>query len=1058
MRCAVFPSRPARAYLAAMETLPPPCLVDALARAAGERPLDRKVLVAPTFGAGRELLRSLARGGRGWVGFEVTTPRPMALLLARPAMVAGGLHLLDAFEQQALLDEAMDGVMAAGTDGGLGELGEGVGLRAAVHGSVTALRLAGIGPAQVRGARLHDPRKRVFLARVLERYETLLRERHRTDTAGVLALAVGALEGGGDGLPRVLGAEEVLLVPGLGARGLVGAFLEALRRRGAAVLETDPVLGRPVPDGMLWNAGEAVGAFSYLHAPALVPAPAPAVELFRAASINDELREVLRRVMARGLRWDEVEILTPDPAAYGSALHALSARLGVPVTYAVGLPVERTRPGRAAQAYLEWIAGGFQAHVIRRLLEAGDLKPPRGSGYHAPGDLGRRFRALRIGWGRLRYRAQIRRSLAALEEARPRRGEPDEAFQQRIRRERDELEALRSILFPALKATPSVPDHAGEGGGPVSPAELARGMRAFLRRVPKGRGPDAAARDKILSVLERVEATLRRRTRFEAAVAVLSGHLEIRVRAPYPMAGGPDDAGAPWSSEGGHLHLSDFEHGGTSGRAVAFLVGLDADRVPGSGTQDPVLTDGDRRALGGALPTSADVAQERSFRLAALLARLRGSVTLSYSAWSAAEARSVSPSPVLLQALRLAHRDATLTFEDLHRALGPVLGAIPRGAPALDADDVWMQALDSGGVLRPGLAAVRAAFPHLDRGMRAAEARVAAAPGPHHGVVSARPHALDPRGHGGMVLSASRLQDLGACPLRFLYAAVLRLEPPDDPELDPDRWLDALQRGNLLHAAFERILREAKLKGLLENGGDLEPLALEALAGLVRRWREDVPSPGDGVMRREVAGLVEDVKSFVRMVRERGAPWCRLEMKFGMGGAPPLVLELAGGALRLRGAVDRVDEDLAGLHVVDYKTGTVRDHEGGKGAFHGGRRLQHAIYAEAAEQALGRPVVEASYHFPTRRGENEIVTYPRSALKRLPALLGHLLDGAAAGFFVPTDDAEDCRYCAFARLCRTAEDSWGHVTSPQAEWSKAAMASGPHPVVAHLAAARRFEV
>jgi len=1036
---------------------PSPRLVDALARAAGERALDRKILVAPSFGAGRELLRSLARRGRGWVGFEVTTPRPLALVLARPGMAAGGLHPLDAFDQQAFLDEAVDGAMAAGTDGGLGELAEGVGLREAVHGSVMALRLHGITPAHVRGARLRDVRRKVFLDRVLERYETLMRERHRTDTAGVVALATAALAGEGEGLPRVLGAEMVLLVPGLGSRGLVGSFLHALQRRGARVLETDAVVGRPVPEGILWNTGEPEGAFSFLHAPELAPAPSPSVELFRAASINEELREVLRRAVARGLPWDEVEVVTPDAGAYGSALHALSARLGVPVTYAVGLPVERTRPGRAVQAYLEWIAGGFQAHVIRRLLEAGDLRPPRGRAYHAAADLGRRFRSLRIGWGRRRYRALIRRSLAALNEARPRRRESEESFQHRIRRERGELEALRAILFPALKATPSVPDRVGEGGGPVSPAELARGLQAFLRRVPKGKGPDDAAREQILRVLERVEATLRRRTHFEAAAAVLAGHLEIRVRAQGPATEGPDDPGAPWGSEGGHLHLSDLEHGGTAGRSAVFVVGMDADRVSGQGTQDPVLADPDRRTLGRGLPTSADIAQERAFRLAALLARLRGSVTLSYSAWSAAEARSVSPSPVLLQALRLARRDTTLTFGDLHSALGPVAGAIPRGGPPLDADDVWMQALDSGGVLRSGLGAVRAAFPHLDAGIRAAKERASGAPGPHHGVVSPRPHLLDPRLNGALVLSASRLQDLGACPLRYLHGTVLRLEPPDDPELDPDRWLDALRRGNLLHAVYERTLREAKVRGVLENGGDLEPLALDVLASLVRRWKDEVPSPGEGILRREITGLEEDVRSFVRMVREHGARWCRLEMKFGMDGAEPLVLHLAKGPVRVRGAVDRVDEDLEGLHVVDYKTGTVRDHEGGKGAFHGGRRLQHALYSEAAERALKRPVVEAAYHFPTRRGENQIVAYPRAALKRLPELLGHLLDGVAAGSFVPTDEAGDCRFCDFAPICRATEAGWGSVESPMASWAGEALEAGAHPAFVHLAAARRFK-
>jgi len=199
------------------------------------------------------------------------------------------------------------------------------------------------------------------------------------------------------------------------------------------------------------------------------------------------------------------------------------------------------------------------------------------------------------------------------------------------------------------------------------------------------------------------------------------------------------------------------------------------------------------------------------------------------------------------------------------------------------------------------------------------------------------------------------------------------------------------------------------------------------------------------------------VLSFVRMVREQSAPWARLEMRFGQDGAEPLVLAVQGSELRLRGAIDRVDEDLEGLHVVDYKTGLVRDYEGGKGVFHGGRRLQHAIYAEAAERAMGRPVVKAAYHFPTRRGENEIIAYPRIALAALPDLLAHLLDAAADGAFVPTDAADDCRFCDFRAVCRVREAGWGALDSPRAEWCKELMATGVHDAFRHLKATRSFE-
>ena len=1035
-----------------------PRLVESLARVARSHRVARKLVVAPNVAAGRELLRRLSLVRGGWIGFEVTTPRPLALALARPAMERADLSLLDAFEEQAMLDHALDSALVA--DGsGLGTLSEGVGFRERVHGAVSALRLAGIGPRQLERARLADMRKRLFLLHVLERYERLLTERGRADTATVLGLALTALDESGSRLPDPLDTEVVALLPGIGIRGLTGRLVAALCARGAKVLETDPVLGLEVPEALLWPRRGAPTTGSALFDPVGEHGEVDddlSIAFFHAASSTDELREVLRRIAERKLRWDEVEIVASDAAAYGSALHALSVRLAVPVTYAVGLPIERTRTGRVVRAYLDWIEEGFQAAPIRRLLEAGDLRP-RGRDAPAPAALARRFRSLRIGWGRKRYRLQINEALAGVERLERTKRESEAGFEWRRERAREELEALRSILFPTLKATPDVPDRMGAGGRPVSPAELARGLRAFLRRVPKGRGPDRAAREEVARVLERIEATLRRRTEFGAAVAILRRYLEIRVRAE-ATGPTPDERGAPWSSEGGALHLSDLEHGGYTGRRTTFLVGFDADRFPGGEAQDPVLLDGDRRVLGTELPTSSELLREKAFRFAGLFARLRGSVTLSHTAWSASDARTLGPSPLLLQALRLAERDETLTFEDLHRRLTRVVGAVPNaGRPALDRDDVWMLALGGGDTLRSGVEAVRAAYPRIARGAEARDVRLLGTPGPLHGVITARAGELDPRRNPSLVVSASRLEALGTCPLRYLHATVLRIRPPDDPELDPDRWLDPLRRGGLLHGVYEATLRLARERGIGYEEARFEALALEQLERWITIVRREMPVPGEGTFARETAALADDVRSFVRMVRQRGAPWIALELTFGLEDDEPVVIDLDGTQIRLRGAIDRVDEDLGGVRVIDYKTGRVRDFSAKTGSFHGGRRLQHALYAHAAEARLGGMVVAGEYHYPTRRGENEAFTFDRFRLGAVDGLLAHMLDGVAAGSFIPTDDPEDCTFCDFAAICRSRRSEWGKVTSPLSEWSKEHVNTGLWPALAHLKRARTYE-
>jgi ATP-dependent helicase/nuclease subunit B len=1033
-----------------------PRLVDALGGVARKHRVARKLVVAPSHSVGRELLRRLALEGEGWVGFEVTTPHRLARRLALGGLERSGFAVLDPFDHQSLLDRALDAALAS-DQGGLGELSEGVGFREKVHGAVNALRLAGIGPQGLDAARFSQWEKKLFLLRVVQRYERLLAEGRKADPAAVLRLALAALEEAGGKLPDALDVDVVLLTSGLGMRGLDGRLVGALTARGAKVLETDPVAGLEAPEATLWSRSASASPGSCLYAPEQVESDANVLDIdfFSASSIEAELREVLRRVVGRGLAWDQVEIVTPDPAAYGSALHALARRLDVPVTYAVGLPIGRTRVGRVVRAYLDWIEEGFQATPIRRLLEAGDLRPPRSKGSPAPAALARRFRSLRVGWGRKRYRSQLRVALVGVDRMDRGQGESEEVFARRTERARSELEALKAILYPALKATPAVPDRMGEAGTLVSPAELARGLKAFLRRVPRGRGPDRAAREEVGRVLDRVEAVLTRRTEFRSAVTIVRRHLELRVR-PDIFGDDPDGPGAPWSSTGGALHLSDLEHGGFAGRRAVFLVGLDTDQVPGVGAQDPVLLDSDRRVLGRDLPTSGEVLRERVFRFAALFARLRGTVTMSYCAWQATEARSVGPSSVMLQALRLARRDPELTFEDLREHTTRVVSAIPhRERPHLDADDVWMSVLGSGPVMMRGVEAVRASHPWLDRGLHAAEQRRQGTPGPVHGVIEPRPERLDPRRDDSVVVSASRLEALGTCPLRYLHASILRAYPPDDPELDPDVWLDPRRRGSLLHEVYDTTLREAASRGVKPEDGGFETLALDALRTGVGRMRDEVPSPGEGTFAREEAALREDVRSFVRMIRELKPEYVALELRFGLGDDEPVIMDLERGTLRVRGAIDRIDQDLAGLHVVDYKTGSTFGY--GAEAFNGGRRLQHAIYAHVAERRLGGEVVDGQYHFPTRRGQNEAFVYDRRTLAQVTGLIDLLLDGVAAGHFVPTDDPDDCTFCDFAEVCRVRKSYYGKVDSPVAEWSKEHTNLGIWPAFQQLKRARTFE-
>ena len=1012
--------------------LPASALVAELDRIARDEGCSRKVLMGRTRGEGRELLAQVARRGTPWAGFELWTARSLASEIVRRGGHLAERSVVDAFDEQALIERAIDDELGGGRLLRHPELVERVGLRDAVRRSVTSLRLGGAGVRALarRQARASSRRRRIAGV-VLRRYEELLERGGMADGAMLLEAAAEAVRRDSASLLR---GARVLLLPGLTDRGLPGSFARSLLERGATLLATDPVEGLPTPEGLHWRAARPVAPGSWLHRPAAFAGERPQIELFAAASVADELRGVLRRATAKGARWDEVEIVATDPLAYGSVLHSIAEPLGIPATYAVGLSVERTRPGRVAAAYFRWVESDFQEARLRALIEANDVKPPD-PGDGIPGSrLARSLRRLRIGWGRARYMDRIGRALGPRAEARPRPDESEEARARRARDRREELLALRALVGPVLAATPPV-------DGRVSPAEVAVGVRALLERVAPGTETDAVAGERLARQLDRIEATLHRVTDYPSAAATVRGFLQLRV--PAPRAEGL----APWGSAPGHLYVTDLDHGGAAGRRYTAIVGMDAGRLPGRAREDPLLLDGERRRLGGeALSLASQRVSERRFGFAQLVARLRGDVSMSYTRWNPAEARELPPAPEMLQALRLREGDSSLDFEALQRHLGPSESRLPRAEISADLDeaDVWLRALATpDGRLRDGRAAIARAYPRLGRGRAVRAALGRDAPSVHTGFLPPPAPGQPFRDFSEWTFSATSLGNLGACPRRFLLASVLGASPPDDPEFDPDRWLNPLQRGTLLHSVYERSLALARERKLNIDDDVFLALALSEVERASAETLHRVPTPSALVQELEVEALRDDARSFVDMVRSDPPAWTRLEMTFG-GPGDPVAVDAAGSTVRVRGIVDRVDEGEDGLRVIDYKTGRSASYDK-DGPFAGGRRLQGYVYVEAARAALGQPVASMEHHFPTRRGENRAHRIDARELGGGGGLVAKLIESAAKGRFPATENTDDCRSCDYGVVCgvNVNKAGWGKPSCHFSDWTRRNLGSLP---------------
>jgi hypothetical protein len=993
----------------------PSTLLAALESLDRERPHDRKRLVGPDVNFGRELLVALARRTGGWIGWEATNLREIANALAFLPLAERQAIVADDVTIDALVGRALDRAIAARrvTDR-LAMLSTGLGFRRVVRDSLLELRTAGIGADALRaaaapGSPAHD------LSSVLDAYARLLAEERIADVPEVFRVAIDAFE---REAPFVLGNGIVAMVEGPTPRGLPGRLHELLLAHGARMLPVDP------PSGDVLDASADA-------------------DFFVAATPSDELREICRRVVAEGLRWDQVEIVATDPDTYGIALDALCQRIEMGATTLRGIPLARTRIGRALERWFVWLENGLPADVLRQALEAGELR--------APGDdvastaLARELRWLRVGWGRARYELARDRlaSGAPVHDLKRREDESDEELAARRASRERSCTALAALLDALLIAAPPVPERGEHRPVRSTCAALARATMGYLELFPIHGQAEARTMERLRGRLESLGRLKDDETSFSAALAALRESLaELRA---WPLV---TSERKPWSAAGGMLHLTTVSHAGTTGRARTFVVGLDAERTAGAGRQDPLLPDSVRRALGtGRLVTSVERRDESARVLASALASLRGRVTLSYATSGSLDGRAAGPSPVLLQAWRARQQEPALSYEQLRSALGQPASAVPvdgepLGACAVDERDVWLGALASGALLMDGTEQVRAAFPLLARGLEAHLASRAAALTPHHGLVPSAGAELDPTARLDREISPSSLETLAKCPLSWFYRHGLALRAPIDPEYDEARWLDALDRGTLLHDVFERFTREYQGRQHELAGEAARSRVLEIADEVIERWRDDVPPPAETVFEEECAELRQSALAFLQLERDRWAAgdrgvWKEFELEFGRGNPPGPFALPDGRHLLTNGRADRVDEMPDGsLRVVDYKTGSpVPYARGPKTApFNGGRQLQPALYLSAISSITGKDAAHFEYRFPTPRGENAVVAYSSDELSRVGGIVESLLDHVRAGEFIPTTDASDCKYCDYAEVCRARRDGYDS-SAPRAEWA-----------------------
>jgi ATP-dependent helicase/DNAse subunit B len=454
---------------------------------------------------------------------------------------------------------------------------------------------------------------------------------------------------------------------------------------------------------------------------------------------------------------------------------------------------------------------------------------------------------------------------------------------------------------------------------------------------------------------------------------------------------------------------------GLSFRAVA-LIGLAEGDFPRAEREDILLREEDRPAL-------------RQIGLADLETRLRGDeISLFYQAVTRAREKLLLCRPYLA--------DDGQTWE-----ASPYWAEVRRlaaGAPVqhLRPEDPlpWSEVASppelAGALALLGLADFELLpyWSNLDtarlwHGATVLRARLAVEPeGPFEGDLSDLADRLAMVYGPDHVWSASRLEAYGICPHHFWLAQDLALEARQPPA----EGYDVFILGSMYHEILEEVYRQT---GTQADGEHL----LALLPGVAQKVFDEAPRAYGfrptalwQIQRRELEQIMANTLVALAEATQNSTPLAQ-EQIFGMRDQPPLVVQREGDEFRLRGFIDRVDQDAAGrLCLIDYKSGSTPITAGDLVA---GRRLQIALYALAARDALALGEVADGFYWhigSTRAGSAKasslkLADFEGGVEGALATALTHTFNhiaGVRAGHFPPVPPPAGCpSHCPGMKFC-----------------------------------------
>jgi ATP-dependent helicase/nuclease subunit B len=816
-------------------------------------------------------------------------------------------------------------------------------------------------------------------------------------------------------LPRRLTPAEQTLIEALGEAGALSAIVgltgdgeaDALARRLASQLER--VLG-PV---MEQQADE----------------PPVGTHVVAVTDAEEEVREVLRIAMERleqGTPLHRMAVLYPLVQPYALLAHEQFHAAGVPHNGPSVRTLAQTLAGRALLGLLRLRDDDFRRDEVMDWLSAAPVlgEDKRQVPSHRWDLISRSAGVVK---GADQWRHRLGRHLRSLEQQRRALEQMDEEDESKLRRFDNDIghveHLARFIEELVQRARPR--SH-------TSWEEFAAWGRGLLDRYLGGEAHGASwpeeeidARRAVDQALDALSTLGEVRQRIDEQTFIRA--LERELEAPAERVGRFGDGvfiGRIADATG-----ADFD--------LVFVVGMSEGVLPSRSRDDPLLPDRERAAADG-LPMRAQrhVEERRDYLAALASARER---ILIYPRADLRGQRGKLPARWVLEAASRLERRRVFSAELETLPARPWFSAVASFEAALreGGEPSSGQEYDLRSMLRWQNNGRRATDHYLVRataelvaGISAEIDRAGVALTRWDGRVAADP-ALAPSDK--QPVSPTALQNWAACPFRYFLSKLLHVAETEKPE--DTLTLTPLERGNLIHNALERFVRDAATRSSPDDPWtEAERAQLIAVGEQLCGDAELAGLTGRPILwRLERERILRDLGSFLDHDEELRAKYgvvpVDVEMSFGMEDGDPAVEFSAGGRkLAFRGRIDRVDAapDGSKIVVLDYKSGsTYAYRELQKDAVQRGTSLQLPVYALAARAKLGDKPVDAYYWFVTERQNYETKGYPVDArrLDRFAEVLQTIVGGIEGGLFparpgkANQGSYENCQFCPYDRVC-----------------------------------------